>query len=249
MVTRLPSPETVPLQRKRPASVERLGLSLPVTENDVKQAYFREAQAAHPDHGGAVSDFLEVQRAFDDAVEYAKRNSKRLPWLGAQVPVYLAQREAIELVDAWGGGFTVESLEWLEGTVGEDFAQVADRLTSINLSGLPIGDQELDRLTADARHLPYLERIDLSDTRVTDLGAALLTRLPSLRWLDLRGAGVTFAARRRLAKAPGVERVEGLSRLSEWFHSGHEGTTRQRRLRGQIGSAATFTSQSSLQKP
>ena len=224
MVPQLPTQDnlsTTHTHKKRPASVDRLGLSLPVTENDVKQAYFREVQAAHPDHGGAVSDFLEVQRAFDEAVEYAKRNGKRLPWLGAQVPVYVAQRDAIELVQSWGGASVVSTLEWLEGTVGEDFAQIADRLVSVDLSGRPIGDEELAQLTADGHHLPYLEHLDLSDTRITDAGAMLLTRLQSLKRLDLRGTAVSFSTRRRLTKSPGMEHVDGVSRLGEWLRRTH----------------------------
>ncbi|TWU00735.1 hypothetical protein Pla108_16870 [Botrimarina colliarenosi] len=201
--------------KKRPAAVERLGLSLPVTEKDVKQAYFQKAREAHPDHGGAMSDFLEVQRAFDEAVEYAKRNGKRLPWIGAQVPVYVAQRDAIELVERCGGTFVVETLEWLEGTIGDDFAQMADRLKAIDLSGRPVGDAELTELTADPAHLPFLETLNLADTAVGDRGAMRLTRLASLKRLDLRGTKVTFPLRRQLARLPGMEHVEGTSRLAE----------------------------------
>lgn len=203
--------------KKRPVAVERLGLSLPVTEKDVKQAYFQRAREAHPDHGGSTSDFLEVQRAFDEAVEYAKRNGKRLPWIGSQVPVYVAQRDAIELVERCGGTFVVQTLDWLEGTVGEDFAAMADRLQQIDLSGRPIGDAEIVELTADAAHLPFLETLNLADTRVGDAGAMRLSRLASLKRLDLRGTRVSFPLRRQLARLPGMEHVEGTSRLGELF--------------------------------
>lgn len=216
----LPNPEESGRSQKpkpRPEAVKRLGLSLPVTEQDVKQAYFKEAQRAHPDHGGAASDFIEVQRAFDEAVEFAKRNGKRLPWIGAQMPIYVAQIEAIELVEQWGGAVETETLDWLEGTVGDDFAQLADRLKGIDLSGRPVGDAELTQLLADAPHLPFLESLNLADTRVSDASAMRLSGLASLKRLDLRGTKVTFPLRRTLARKPGMEHVEGTSRVGEWL--------------------------------
>lgn len=203
--------------KKRPEAVEKLGLSLPVTEQDVKQAYRQKAQQAHPDHGGTASEFIEVQRAFDEAVEFAKRNGKRLPWIGAQMPIYVAQIEAIGLVEQWGGTVETETLDWLEDTVGDDFAQLADRLKAIDLSGRPVGDRELSQLLAEAPHLPFLESINLADTPITDTSAARLMRLSSLKRLDLQGTKVTFPLRRQIAKLSHVQHVGGLSRVGEWM--------------------------------
>lgn len=216
----LPSPEESARgqkHKKRPESVKKLGLSLPVTEGDVKQAYFQKAREAHPDHGGAVGEFLEVQRAFEEALEFAQRNGKRIPWIGSQMPLYVAQIEAAELVEAWGGSYHIETLDWLDGTVGEDFSQLADRLMKIDLSGRSVGDEELNRLLTDPHHLPFLEEVNLADTAVTDLSATRLLRLPKLRHLDLQGTKVSYSLRRQIAKAPGVEKVEGVSRIGEWL--------------------------------
>lgn len=216
----IPSPEESSrghVHKKRNEAVEKLGLSLPVTEQDVKQAYHKRARETHPDHGGAAADFMEVQRAFEEAVEYAKRNGKRLPWIGSQVPIYVAQREAIELVESLDGRFVVETLDWLEDTVGGDFAPMADRLKTIDLSGCVVGDGELSQLLADPGHLPFLESVKLASTTISDTSAIRLTRLPSLRTLDLRGTKVSFPLRRQLAKLPHVEQVEGTSRIGEWL--------------------------------
>lgn len=218
----IPSPEESSrghVHKKRNAAVEKLGLSLPVTEQDVKQAYFQRARESHPDHGGAAAEFMEVQRAFEEAVEYAKRNGKRLPWIGSQMPIYVAQREAIERVESLGGRFVVETLDWLEDTVGGDFAPMADRLKSIDLSGCGVGDGELSQLLDDPGHLPFLETVNLAGTTVSDASAIRLTRLPSLRTLDLRGTKVSFPLRRQLAKLPQIEQVEGTSRLGEWLRA------------------------------
>lgn len=197
--------------------LKRLGLSLPVTVDDVKQAFYAKARVAHPDHHGQASDFKEVQRAFDEAVAFAERNGKRLPWLGAQMPIYVAQLEVVELVERLGGSVVVEELDWLEDTVGEDFSQLADRLVQIDLTGKPISDEQLIGLLADGEGLPYLETMLLADTPITDGSAIRLTRAVNLRRVDLRGTDVSFPLRKQLSKLPGMQRVDGLSRLAELF--------------------------------
>lgn len=160
---------------------------------------------------------MEVQRAFEEALEFAKRNGKRLPWIGAQMPVYVAQIEAIEITERLGGKVSVETLDWLEVTVGDDFAQLADRLKEIDLSGRPLTDNDLTRLLVDPHHLPFLEDVNLADTPITDASAARLMRLPKIERIDLRGTKVSFPLRRQLAHTPGVQQVEGTSRISEWM--------------------------------
>ncbi len=65
--------------------------------------------------------------------------------------------------------------------------------------------------------MPFLESLNLADTRVTDASAMRLARLPSLKRLDLRGTKIGFPIRRTLARLPGVEHVEGTSRVGEWL--------------------------------
>lgn len=197
--------------------IEKLGLSLPVTVKDVKQAFFKQARQTHPDRSGQASDFREVQEAFEKAIEYAERNSKRLPWIGAQVPIYMAQREVIEHVEAWGGEFTVEKLEWLENTVGEDFAMVTDRLTAIDLTDCQVGDEQFAELAEHVEHLPYLEKLMLSGTQVGDASLLPFAQAVRLQYVDLRGTKVSFWLRKRFAKIPGMVSVQGTSRLAELF--------------------------------
>ncbi|MEM9186650.1 MAG: hypothetical protein AAGB00_09170 [Planctomycetota bacterium] len=209
--------DTVRRGRRDRSFLKRLGLSLPVTVDDVKQAFYAKAKQSHPDHHGEVSDFKEVQRAFDEAVAFAERNGKRLPWIGAQLPIYVAQREIVEVVDAWGGAVVVQELDWLEDTVGEDFAQLADRLVQVDLTGLEIGDGQLAQLIEQSEGLQYLETLLLADTEVTDAGVMQLARVASLRRLDLRGTDVSFRMRRQLAQLPRMQRVDGASRWGELF--------------------------------
>jgi hypothetical protein len=186
-----------------------LGLSLPVTEADIKQAYFARARETHPDHGGSAEAFIGVQAAYKEALDYLSTRGKRLPWLGSQMAAYLATREAIDLVHAWGGTATVEQLDWLNDTVGDDFAHLADRLVAIDLSNAAVGDAELRTLLEHADGLRFVESLSLARTSVTDDGVIRLAQLTSLKRIDLRGAPVSAAMRSRLARQPGVERVEG----------------------------------------
>jgi len=50
-----------------------LGLSLPCGIDDVKAAYRRLAKSAHPDVGGKAEDFVLVEGAYRDALNYCLR--------------------------------------------------------------------------------------------------------------------------------------------------------------------------------
>lgn len=195
-------------QKPKNAALERLGLSLPVTQADVKQAYFAKAREVHPDHGGSTEKFVEVQRAFEEAMSYAAERGKRLPWLGAQMPLYLDQLHAVELVEGWGGRAVVRSLDWLEDTVGEDFALLADQLTEIDLSETNVGDAELEQLGEEVDSLPYVQTLDLSNRSITDAGFNALPRMTGLKTVRLPGTRTTSALHKQLATRQGLERVE-----------------------------------------
>lgn len=203
--------------RKRKPFLERLGLSLPVTPRDVKQAYFAKAKEAHPDHGGESAEFRALQEAFEDALKFAERNRKRLPWIGLQMPMYVAQREILKLVEQWGGEVEVQQLDWLEGTIGSDFTAIADRLVEINLSNKPVGDEQMLQLVEQADGLKYLEVLRLANTQVGDQGIAKVASESNLRYLDLRGTKVSQQMRKSLANLPMMNRVEGGKSWRDWL--------------------------------
>lgn len=209
--------EVVKRGRKRRWFLERLGLTLPVTQNDVRQAFFEKAKEAHPDHGGNSKDFMALQEAFDEALSFAQRNGKRLPWIGLQMPLYIAQREILRLVESWGGKVEVQQMDWLEETIGEDFTAIADRLVEINLSGCKVGDAELLALAEQAEGLKFLEVLRLANTRVGDAGVLKVTAASNLRYLDVRGTSVSHALRRQLARLPQMDRVEGAGGWLDWL--------------------------------
>ena len=53
-----------------PRCVAALGLSLPCSEEDLKQAYRQRAKLLHPDHGGDRRRFLYLQQHFEQALRH-----------------------------------------------------------------------------------------------------------------------------------------------------------------------------------
>lgn len=210
--------DVVRRNRREPEFLKALGLSLPVSPADVKQAYLERAKVAHPDRSGDPERFKRLQEAFDEAIRFAARNGKRLPWIGHQVPIYIAQRNVLRQVEQLGGKVEVESFDWLKETVGEDFSLIADRLVEIDLSGCPVGDKELRQLMDDADGVQYLEVLRLTDTDVGDHGAMTLIQAVNLRVLDVRGTNISQRMRRQLAHLPHMIHVEGLTGWTDWWH-------------------------------
>lgn len=59
-----------------PPCLRSLGLSLPCTEDDVKQAYRHLAKKLHPDRGGSRHRFLLLQEQFERAMEWIREQSQ-----------------------------------------------------------------------------------------------------------------------------------------------------------------------------
>jgi hypothetical protein len=61
--------------RTRPPCLETLGLELPCTEEQVLAAYRRKVKEMHPDKGGSLHKFLQLQRHFEQAMYLARSQS------------------------------------------------------------------------------------------------------------------------------------------------------------------------------
>jgi hypothetical protein len=203
-------------RRKRPF-LEVLGLSVPVTPADVRHAFLEKAKEAHPDKGGDSQQFKALQSAFEEALAFAQRNGKRLPWIGLQMPLYIAQREIVRLVESWGGRAEVQQLDWLEDTIGTDFTAIADRLVEIDLTGCDVSNTELLLLADHAEGLQFLEVLRLANTDVADTGVMKVTAASNLRYLDVRGTSVSRQLRKQLARLPQMHRVEGEGGWFNWL--------------------------------
>lgn len=171
-----------------------LGLAPPVTEEDVKQAYLDKCKTAHPDHGGAVTEFKRLQEAFEQATEYARFKASRMRWLGQWVEQYAEQEQVIEQIKTLGGSVEVNSSDPLTRSIGPDFATVLDKVVGIRLSGPEIDDRVILQLAGQRRMLAGLRNLALVDTVVTHAGLLQLRPFEMLRHLDLSGTSVDPAA-------------------------------------------------------
>ena len=62
--------------RSRPVCLKALGLELPCTEEAVMTAYRDLAKERHPDRGGDLDEFLQLQRHFEQALKLVRKESQ-----------------------------------------------------------------------------------------------------------------------------------------------------------------------------
>jgi hypothetical protein len=86
-------------------------------------------------------------------------------------------------------------------------------VTSLDVSGNPLGDRGLESLRSAFPNVAYLS---ITGTRVTDVGMAHLAKLPSLRTLDLESTAVTGQGLLKLFESPTLTSVAiGKDRVSD----------------------------------
>ena len=144
-----------------------LGLTQPVTVDDVKQAYLEKAKTAHPDRGGDKQEFVRLQQAFEQATEYAQFKAGRMQWLTRWVEQYAEQQQVIDEIKALGGVVEVKADDALTKSIGPDFATVLDRIVKIRLAGERVDDRTLLSVTSRRRVLAGLRHLELVDTAVS----------------------------------------------------------------------------------
>jgi len=60
-----------------PSCLRAMGLSLPCTNDDLKEAYRRLAKELHPDRGGDVQRFLMLQTHMEQATHFLQQQAKK----------------------------------------------------------------------------------------------------------------------------------------------------------------------------
>jgi hypothetical protein len=168
-----------------------LGLLPPYTLEDVKAAYRVKVMEAHPDRGGDVAEFLKIEDAYLQAIEYVNFRGDRRGWIAAQVEPYLRQHEVAVEVERRGGKAEYEQTDWLKRSFGDGFSQLAERLRVIRLRGPGADDAFLTYLGEQPKKTPYLIELDLAGSRITDQGLPGLTHFEVLKRLNLAGTAVT----------------------------------------------------------
>ncbi len=191
----------------RPDFLVRLGILLPCSEQDVKEAYLSKVKHAHPDAGGNQEDFVALQTDFERALEYSKFHSGRSRWLAESIERYIEQQQVVAEIEERGGHVTLEHIEWLKREVGEDFAQVLDTIAGIRMSGPAAGDADIEFLLARRSMLETLHWLDFSRSKISNEGLLKLAAFSNLRKIDLRGTRIGGAV---------FQLVKSLSKL-EWI--------------------------------
>lgn len=204
----------------RPDFMVLLGLLPPYSLSDVKSAYRVKAMETHPDRGGARDDFIQINEAYKQAMEYVQVTGDRRRWIADQVECHLRQEEVAAEVKRLGGRTEFEEIEWLKPFVG-DFIVLADRLRVIQLQNTAADDAFLTLLTGQPPRTPYLIELNLARTRITDQGLQALPGLELLRRLDLSGTRVTNRGFQALVRSlPSLEWVgmggTGVGWLARW---------------------------------
>ncbi|HVU87504.1 MAG TPA: hypothetical protein VHD36_09290 [Pirellulales bacterium] len=213
----------------RPDFLIRLGIMLPCSEQDVKEAYLAKVKHAHPDAGGNQEDFVALQTDFERALEYSKFHSGRSRWLADSIERYIQQQQVVAELEEHGARVTLEHIEWLKREVGEDFAQVLDTIAGIRLSGPTVNDADIDYLLTQRSMLETLHWLDLSRSKITNQGVLKLAAFANLRKIDLRGTRVGTAVLTLVESLPKLEWIGLTGSGLGWF-----GRFRLRRRRPEL---------------
>jgi len=192
----------------RPEFLVVLGLLLPCGPEDVEQAYRAKSKSAHPDAGGSHEEFVKLNRAYEQAKEYAQFFASRRKWIGAAVDRYIRQETLLAELTRKGGAYELEPLAWLRGEVGDDFAQLLDRVVTIRWTGSKVGDDQLQWLASHQEELSELRTLDLAGSRVSDRGLQSLLSLAELARLNLRDSAISSHGLVSLAALPNLESID-----------------------------------------
>jgi VanZ family protein len=183
---------------------------------DVEAAYRDRAKQAHPDVGGSVAEFTQLQADYEAAREYAAYRASRRGWLAANIERYAAHSEVVSEIERRGGVVETQRPLWIAQELGEDFAQVLDTVAGVRLNGPDIGLDDVQYLVSKRDVLAGLHRLDLADSSVDNRAVRLLMALPTLHELDLSG---TFAGNHTaavLAGMPALRRVNLADTFVSW---------------------------------
>ncbi len=199
-----------------------LGLAPPYAKEDVKQAYLTKAKQVHPDRGGTVAAFHELQEAFEAAQAYLEFRADRRAWIAAKMNGYIELEKAAARLRALGAEVVAAAPRWLQQSFG-DFAQLAETAVRLRASDAHHGDAIIDAMVDEYHALRELEVVELAGCRVSDDAAlslavfrqlkrvnlartpvtrrvlGLIDGLPELIWLGLEGTKVGWLARQRAA--------------------------------------------------
>lgn len=202
---------------QRPAFMIALGLNPPYTTDDVKQAFRLKVKQAHPDAGGDPVEYMALQEAYEAALDYAKFHAGRSRWIFEEIDRYIERAALIADIESRGGEVIMQRLEGLRPWVGEDFAQMKDKIIAIHLRGPDVTDEALQSLGKAGEILSDLQVLDLAHSQVTCAGLSRLEGLSNLTALDLHDTPINNEVLELLRRFPALEWLHlGGTRINLW---------------------------------
>lgn len=174
----------------RPDFMVVLGLGPPYAAEDVKAAYLAKVKEVHPDHGGTVDAFNELQAAYEQAKHYLDFRSDRRQWIANQMADYLQVGEVAERLEAFGADITNDAIDWLKQSFG-DFAQLTEAITAIRLVDSENAEAMIDYMVEHKDSLGRLTRLELPGCQLSDEAVMQLEVFQQLEHLDLSRTPIT----------------------------------------------------------
>ncbi|MDZ4821000.1 MAG: VanZ family protein [Planctomycetota bacterium] len=203
----------------RPDFLVRLGILLPCTTEDVETAYREHAKKAHPDRGGSVAAFTQLQADYEAATEFARFRASRRGWLATSIERYAQQEEIIAEIRRRGGSVDLQSTEWMAREIGPDFAQVLDRVVGIHWTDPHVNIDDIRFLTQHAAALSTLKRLDLSGARIGNSAIKELQVFKNLHELRLGGTSVGVGSVSTLGQMTQLTRLDITDTFIGWFNT------------------------------
>jgi len=161
-----------------------LDLLPPYTQEDVKRAYLAKVKLVHPDHGGTVERFRQLQEAFDKARQYTEFRSDRRHWIAARMDDYIGLQQVTRQLEQYWAAVTTHSNDWLEKSLG-DFAQLTETITAVRLVDSPSADEMIGFMVTEPAALAPLKQLELPGCQLSDQGVLQLGMFQQLQYLDL----------------------------------------------------------------
>jgi hypothetical protein len=200
----------------RPDFMVVLDLLPPYTQEDVKRAYLAKAKQVHPDHGGTVERFRQLQEAFDKGRQYTEFRSDRRNWIAARMNDYIEVQKVEQQFQQYGADVTSHSNDWLEKSLG-DFAQLTESIIRVRLADSPNADEMIRFMVTEPVALATLQQLELPGCQLSDDSVLQLGIFQQLQTLDLSRTSISHRALSIAEVLPELEtlKVEGIT-LGWW---------------------------------